>query len=221
MNVTVWRNYFPAAILLGACADSVTAAEPYRYLNEADITVVDWAIPAAYVSSGYEVLNESGQILRVVPPAKTDTELERDAAAARAQEAQAAAQAAQLERDTFLLRRYSTIQDIEAARDRSLRELDIRNAIPNSQRNILSQQLALHQAALDKTGPSVESASQYEEETVAALKAEIQSLDEAAEGRQQQSAALAEAYGRDIGRFAELEEIVALRRQLSVTPLSP
>ena len=46
MNVTVWRNYFPAAILLGACAGSVTAAEPCRYLNEADITVVDWAIPA-------------------------------------------------------------------------------------------------------------------------------------------------------------------------------
>lgn len=56
---------------------------------------------------------------------------------------------------------------------------------------------------------------------MAALKAEIQSLDEATEGRQQQSAALAEAYGHDIGRFAELEEIVALRRQMSVTPLSP
>jgi hypothetical protein len=56
---------------------------------------------------------------------------------------------------------------------------------------------------------------------VAAIKAEIQSLDEASEGRQQQSAALAEACGRDIGRFAELEEIVTLRRQMAVTPLSP
>ena len=56
---------------------------------------------------------------------------------------------------------------------------------------------------------------------MAALKAEIQSLDEASEGRQQQAAALAEAYSRDISRFAELEEIVALRRQMSVTPLSP
>jgi len=76
--------------------------------------------PAAYVSSGYEVLNESGQVVRVVPPAKTDTDFERDAAAARAQDAEALAQAAQLERDTFLLRRDSTIQDIEAARYRPL-----------------------------------------------------------------------------------------------------
>ena len=49
---------------------SVTAAELYRYKNEAGITVVDWVIPAAYVSSGYEILNESGQVVRVVPPAK-------------------------------------------------------------------------------------------------------------------------------------------------------
>jgi hypothetical protein len=198
----------------------VTAAELYRYQNEAGVTVVDWAIPAAYVGSGYEVLNDSGQIVRVVPPAKTDTELERDAVAARAQEAEAAAQAAQLERDTFLLRRYSTIEDIEAARDRSLRELDIRIAILSGQRDTLSQQLSRHQSALDTAKQSDAASPQYEEETVAALRAEIQSLEEASEGRQQQAAALAEAYSRDIARFAELEEIVALRRQMSVTPPS-
>ena len=217
----MWRKCLLAAILLGACTGSVTVAELYRYQNEAGIKVVDWAIPAVYVGSGYEVLNESGQIVRVVPPAKTDTELERDAVAARAQEAEAAAQAAQLERDTFLLRRYSTIQDIEAARDRSLRELDIRIAVLSGQRDTLSQQLARHQSALDTTERSGAVSPQYEEETVAALKAEIQSLDEASEGRQQQAAALAEAYSRDIARFAELEEIVALRRQMSVTPPSP
>ena len=216
----MWRKCLSVVTLLGACTVSATAAELYRYQNEAGITVVDWAIPAAYVGSGYEVLNESGQIVRIVPPAKTDTELQRDAVAARAQEAEAAAQAAQLERDTFLLRRYSTIQDIEAARDRSLRELDIRIAILSGQRDTLSQQLARHQSALDTAKQTDAASPQYEEETVAALKAEIQSLDEASEGRQQQAAALAEAYSRDIARFAELEEIVALRRQMSVTPPS-
>ena len=87
----MWRKYFFAAILLGACAASVTAAELYRYQNEDGITVVDWVIPAASVSGGYEILNESGQVVRVVPPAKTDTDFERDAAAARAQDAEAAA----------------------------------------------------------------------------------------------------------------------------------
>ena len=207
-----------AALLWGSVA---VPAELYRYQNESGITVVDWAIPAAFVTDGYEVLNDSGQVVRVVPPAKTETELERDAAAQRAQEAEAAAEAAQLERDTFLLRRYSTVQDIEAARDRSLRELDIRIAILNSQHDTLSQQLARHQAALGSATLSDQMTSQYEEETVAALRAEIRILDEATEGRHQQAAAVAEAYGRDIARFAELEEIVALRRQMSVSPTSP
>ena len=202
-------------------ASIAVPAELYRYQNESGVTVVDWAIPAAYVSDGYEVLGESGQVVRVVSPAKTETELGRDAVAQRAREAEAAAEAAQLERDTFLLRRYSSVQDIEAARDRSLRELDIRIAILNSQRDTLSQQLARHEAALGTASLSGQTASQYEEETVAALRAEIRSLEEATEGRQQQAAALAEAYSRDIVRFAELEEIVALRRQMSVSPTTP
>jgi len=126
-----------------------------------------------------------------------------------------------LERDTFLLRRYSTTQDIEAARDRSLRELDIRIAILNSHCDTLSQQPTWHQAALNITGPSGEASSQHEEETVAALQAEIQSFDEATGGRQQQAAALAEAYSRDIARLAEREEVVALRSQMSLSPSSP
>ena len=65
----MWRKCLPATMLLGACTAGATAAELYRYQNEAGITVVDWAIPAAYVGSGYDVLNESGQIVHVVPPA--------------------------------------------------------------------------------------------------------------------------------------------------------
>ena len=197
------------------------SAQLYRYQNEAGVTVVDWAMPAAYVSSGYEILNESGQVVSVVPPAKTAIELEQDAAAARSRAAETAAEAAQLERDTFLLRRYSSAQDIEAARDRSLRELDIRIAILNSQRATLSQQLAHHEDALAARGQLDEEATQYGHDTVAALKAEIQSLDDATQGRQQQAAALAEAYRRDIARFSQLEEIVLLRRQMSAAPDAP
>lgn len=50
---------------------------------------------------------------------------------------------------------------------------------------------------------------------MAALLAEIASLDEAMAGRKQQSAALVDAYVSNMARLAELEDIVALRRQLS------
>ena len=113
------------------------------------------------------------------------------------------------------MRRYSAVADIEAARDRSLRELDIRISILNSQRATLVDQLARHEAKLASSAVAGDSASHYEQETVAALQAEIASLDEAMAGRKQQSAALAYAYTSDMARFAKLEDIVALRRQLS------
>ena len=66
-----WRNGRLATLglaLIGLSVSSV-GAEPYRYQDERVVTVVDWAIPAAYVTSGYEVLNEMGQVVRVVQPA--------------------------------------------------------------------------------------------------------------------------------------------------------
>jgi predicted nucleic acid-binding Zn-ribbon protein len=111
----------------------------------------------------------------------------------------------------------TVLADIEAARDRSLRELDIRISILNSQRATLADQLGRHEAKLASSAATGDSASQHEheQETVAALQAEIASLDEAMAGRKQQSAALADAFASDMARFAELEDIVALRRQLS------
>ena len=205
-------------LLATLVAEAALSAELYRYQNEEGITVVDWAIPSDFVSAGYEVLNESGQVVRIVAPVKTAIELEREADAAKRRDAEAAAEAVQLERDTFLLRRYSSVEDIASARNRSLRELEIRIAILNSQRETLVGQLSEHNAKLALRG---EPASQYELDTVAALKAEINSLDDAVDGRRQQAAALTQAYGRDITRFSELEEVVALRQQMSVNQTSP
>ena len=80
-----------AGFALVALSATGLAAELYRYQNEAGVTVVNWAIPATYVTNGYEVLNEAGQVVRVVAPAKTDTELEREAAQARVRDAEATA----------------------------------------------------------------------------------------------------------------------------------
>ena len=126
-NAMAWRNGRLATLglaLIGLAVSSL-CAELYRYQDERGVTVVDWAIPAAYVTNGYEVLNELGQVVRVVQPAKTEAELEQEAARTRVQAAEAA----------------------------------------------LAGRLAV-----------ADPADHYEEETIAALKAELKSLDEAVAG---------------------------------------
>ena len=45
--------------LIGLSVSSLGSAL-YRYQDERGVTVVDWAIPAAYITNGHEVLNEMG-----------------------------------------------------------------------------------------------------------------------------------------------------------------
>lgn len=100
-------------LLLAACvATSVSwSQEFYRYKNADGETVMDSIIPAEYVNSGYDVLNSSGQLIERVPPVQEVDSLE-------------AAQANQIANralsDQVLLTSYSTVEEIDAHRQRKL-----------------------------------------------------------------------------------------------------
>jgi len=99
-------------------ADDAPGIVFYRYVDSRGVTVLDrQGVPAEYAGKGYEVLNQRGRVVQVVPPAPT---------ADQAREAQAAAQAAKLQADADaqLLHLYSSVADVDRARTRKLAELD-------------------------------------------------------------------------------------------------
>ena len=53
--------------LVVALAPVAQARELYRYTNEEGSVVVGYQIPPQYVAGGYEVLNDEGVVVRVVP----------------------------------------------------------------------------------------------------------------------------------------------------------
>lgn len=90
------------------------AAEMYRYVDEHGLTVVNrLGVPPESVAKGYEVLNEKGRVVRVVPPAPDAEERKR-----------LAEEKAKAKSDAQLLRIYSEVADVDRARDRKLAELD-------------------------------------------------------------------------------------------------
>lgn len=99
-----------ASIGLTSIANAQTKL--YRYLNEQGVVVIDYSIPADYVSKGYDILNSNGQVLEKIEPEATGEEL-------------AQKQLHQKTLDSYLKlkRRYSDIRDIEQARDRKLSSL--------------------------------------------------------------------------------------------------
>lgn len=103
------------SLLLGLLLPVVASAvELYRYTDERGTTVLSrQGVPPEHIGRGYQVLNEQGRVIRVIPPAPTAEELQR----MRLEKARALS-------DVQLLRLYSTPEDVERARQRKLAELD-------------------------------------------------------------------------------------------------
>ena len=90
------------------------ATELYRYTDHQGVPVLGrQGVPPEFIGKGYEVLNDQGRVIKVVPPAPSAEEMQR-----------LLADKARASSDAQLLRLYSTPEDIDRARDRKLAELD-------------------------------------------------------------------------------------------------
>jgi hypothetical protein len=190
------------------------AANLYRYTNAEGVTVVDYQVPAAYVRSGYEILNADGMVVRVVPRELSDEE-KKVLNAQQELEAAASAEERRLrEWDESLLLRYSTVEDIEAARERALRDLRIRLSILKSNKRSLKQQVETYQAQaadMERSGREVDIARISAIENI---QAEIASTERSIKERSREIEAVSAAYQKDIDRFGMLLEVVELRQTL-------
>ena len=200
------------AVLLSA--GGAQSREMYRYYDAEGKMVVDYHVPAKYVGSGYEVLNEKGIVTRVVPRELTEEEkAQRDVQEQLRLEAEAEAERLR-EWDESLVLRYSTIADIEDARERALRELRIRVSILKSNKRSLKQRVENYQsqaADLERRGEEVDVERLS---TIEALQNDIAATDRAIVDRQREIDEVSKAYQKDIDRFGQLLEMVELRRTL-------
>jgi hypothetical protein len=190
----------------------------YRYQDDSGVVVVDWRVPAEYVDHGYEVLDETGRVLRVVPRALTDSE-KRDASKARDLEVEAIAEQERLQAwDESLLLRYSTTEDIEAARDRALRDLRIRVSILKSNRRSLRQQAENAQARVAESERLGNAPRPEDLDYIADVKREIDGTERQIAEREAQIEVVSEEYQLDIDRFQQLQDVVALRQSMERNP---
>lgn len=186
--------------------------EFYRYRNAEGNVVVDHRVPPEYVAGGYEVLSDRGVVLRVVP--RTPSEEERaDVSEQQRLEAEAQEEAARLRKwDESLLLRYSSVADIESARDRALRDLQGRVTILQGNRHGLRQHVESHQARaadLERRGSEVDEALT---KAIADLQREIGVIERQIAEHEREVAEAEQSFAADMQRFSLLEEAVQSRR---------
>lgn len=116
-----------ALLLLAALAGfapEADAANTYRYTNDRGQQVYGSIVPPQFVKNGYEVLNERGQVIQVVPRAPTEAELAARAADQERLLAEEEALKQQQEADSLLLRLYRSPDEIARKRDERLTLID-------------------------------------------------------------------------------------------------
>lgn len=194
------------AYSVGACAEG---RKLYRYYDEQGVQVVDWKLPKEAAARGYEVLTEQGVVLQYVAPVAVGEDLDKSL--------KAKAEAERLRKwDESLLRKYSAVEDIEDARDRSLGELNIRISILQSNLRSLRQSIENQQSRLATIERDGRKAPDADYEQIADLREEVASTERAIEERQQEIDNISAEYQRDIDRFKEIQGLVEQRRKLSI-----
>jgi len=187
---------------------SANAKQLYRYLTDKGVPTIDDHVPPEFTKNGYEILSPDGRVLQTIPRQLTGVEGERKRAAD--------AEAKRLrEWDKNLLLRYSSVDDIAAARERALREIDARMSILRSNLQSAKAQVEHEQekaADMERRGGKVP-----EEMTanIAKLKMEAASTEESIAERQKEKEAARVSYQKDIDRFKTLQDVVDYRRSNS------
>lgn len=213
----VTRFSSPIALFVAMLLVSVStqADNLYRYKNDVGGTVVDWRVPPEFAGRGYEVLNAQGQVVEVVPRQLSSGELQNKDLVKRLQQEATVERARLAKWDKFLLLRYSTVEDIDAARDRALRDLKIRLSILASNqrtaRNRLESVLA-RVADMERRG---DVPLEQDLDAIAALRADIANTGRAIKEREAQVLEVTDSFDEDRSRFIQLQDVVLLRRSLS------
>lgn len=208
-NTTVLRQFSNLAGVLTAAGLWLVLQSPvwaqadsgrvfYRYQDAAGVTVINHQIPPEYAQKGYEVVTARGDVLRVVAPAPSGQE-------ATEQEQQ---RQRQLELDAWdaeLRRRYSTVRDIEAAKQRKLAQVNGSIAILQGNLRNLKQQIAHQHAQAAKNERLGVAVPQALLSSLASLEEELHVNEENMAERKQQYQRIEAKYNRDIERFKVIE----------------
>jgi len=198
------RPNSPAAALIVAAALALSPAQAqqggeiqgkvlYRYTDENGTQVLDDQVPPRFVGNGYEILNLSGRVLKVVPPPLSGEEL-----------AEQRRREAQREADQQLLKRYNSVADIESARARKLTIVEQDMAIMRSNVTSLRRQIEQEETMAARTQRNGGAVAPKVLERIADLREEMEVLKKRLEQREAEAAAINAEFDEAAVRYAQI-----------------
>ena len=201
------------AILIVFCLNLQASNQLYRYKNEEGVSVINFRIPPEFVHKGYDIINPDGSLIRKVPRELSKEELLlRNTDESRARFAEQEEQRLRAW-DNSLMLRYSSIDDIEAAQERAMRDLKVRISILKSNLTTIKSQIEREQlkaANIERSGGEVPDEMSA---NIDILRLEIEDTEQSIVARRDEIDSVNASFKRDMDRFATLQDRVNMRRQ--------
>jgi len=203
------------AIALDGTECALAAKQLYRYTDATGIPVINDRLPPEAIKNGYEVLNGQGVVVSEVPAQMTPEQVVESDEQAAKERAAREAKALQAQKDQLLLMRYSSISDIEAARERALQSIRIRVSILRSNIRSMVQRVENYQAEaanIERAGGTVDG---ERIDAINSLRKRLASTQRQLSDRELEMQQVRADYQVDIDRFQHLLDQVELHRKMS------
>ncbi len=202
-----------SVLLLGSGSGSAQAEKLlYRYVDTSGKIVLVDQLPPEAVALGYDIIRPDGRLIETVAGKPTEEELRRVGDQEQAMRLREEEAERLREWDESLLLRYSAVADIEAAKQRALKEIQVRLAILNSNLRQLKRQVEVQQAEAADAERAGGTVPESLTRNIKAMMWRIGDVEEMIEFRQRELQDTAAAYDRDIRRFDTLLQRVGGRR---------
>ncbi|RMF19665.1 MAG: ABC transporter ATPase [Gammaproteobacteria bacterium] len=179
----------------------------FRYHDANGVLVMGSTIPADIAKkNGYEVVDSMGRVIRKVPPAPTEEEIQARKLQKLQEQRERERAALQAQEDEKLLRLYAVPEDAIQARERRFQEIDTQISFKEGARHNLSirrTNLEKKAADLEKSGREVPKDIL---DQLASLSNQIQRLDQEIAALKQDKQDVEQDFARKIERLRVLVE---------------
>ncbi len=209
--LSVKMNVLMGALLVLFSAYSYAAIEYFRYKTTSGALVIDSRLPPEFVKYGYEVINANGDVLRTVPPQATPEQI----AAKREALTKQQLKAEQLKKDEMLMRRYSSVADIEASQNRVVDEINVRLSILRGNLRSLKGQIERQQEVAANAERAGREVPQALLDNIGTMEVEIDDTRKKIIARKKEITAVKRNYAADMERFEYLQDLRYGRRRSS------
>ncbi|MEX2523323.1 MAG: hypothetical protein WD750_00040 [Gammaproteobacteria bacterium] len=201
------KNLFGLAVtaLILISVGLPTQARIKCWTNNEGVRECGEAVPPEYSQKKHQELNERGMVIKEKERAKTEEELREEARQAAIEEEKRRQQEEQAKQDRILLFTYSSISDIELARDDQLAAIKANIKVTEKRNDKIREDLdkrIADAAAAERAGKEPNDALLKDIES---LKRQIRNNDEYIEKRREEIQEITEEYAAKIKRFRELK----------------